>query len=130
MKILSVKYPKQQDDEEKLEKLTRSYRTMNDRLVKAESRMVRLEPPVWQGAEAINHKAPMKIQLEQLMSRSWILAKREPRLSRAKILQTTIVAILMIGAFWQVNDYSSKSSVQDMAGAIYFMTIVQMFLNF
>ena len=64
------------------------------------------------------------------MSRSWILAKREPRLSRAKLLQTFIVAVLMIGAFWQVNDYTSAIEVQDMAGAIYFMTIVQMFLNF
>lgn len=70
------------------------------------------------------------MQLSQLMSRSWILAKREPRLSRAKLMQTFIVGLLMVGAFWQVNDYSSKIQVQDMAGAIYFMTIVQMFLNF
>lgn len=45
-------------------------------------------------------------------------------------MQTFIVGLLMVGAFWQVNDYSSKIQVQDMAGAIYFMTIVQMFLNF
>ena len=50
--------------------------------------------------------------------------KREPRLSRAKILQTTIVAVLMLGTFFQVNDYSSPVAVQNMAGAIYFMTIV------
>ena len=64
------------------------------------------------------------------MHRSWTLAKREPRLSRAKLLQTCIVAILMMGAFWQVNDYNDVTSVSDMAGAIYFMTVVQMFLNF
>ena len=40
------------------------------------------------------------------MHRSWTLAKREPRLSRAKILQTVIVSILMMGAFWQVNNYA------------------------
>ena len=45
-------------------------------------------------------------------------------------MQTFIVGLLMVGAFWQVNDYSSKIQVQDMAGAIYFMTIVQMLLNF
>lgn len=129
MKVLSIKYPKEQEDLDKLEKLNRSYRTMNDRMVKAESRMVRLEAPAWQGADAINHKASTKVQLDQLMARSWILAKREPRLSRAKLLQTFIVGVLMVGAFWQVNDYSDIE-VQDMAGAIYFMTIVQMFLNF
>ena len=64
------------------------------------------------------------------MHRSWTLAKREPRLSRAKIMQTMVVAILMMGAFWQVNDYNSDQTVSDMAGAIYFMTVVQMFLNF
>ena len=45
------------------------------------------------------------------MHRSWTLAKRDPRLSRAKILQTVIVALLMLGTFWQVNDYESKVSV-------------------
>lgn len=64
------------------------------------------------------------------MHRSWILAKREPRLSRAKILQTFIVCLLMIPVFWQLNDYEDPQTVQDMAGAIYFMTILQMFLNF
>jgi hypothetical protein len=64
------------------------------------------------------------------MNRSWTLAKREPRLSRAKILQTVIVAILMLGCFWQVNNYDTNTSVENMAGAIYFMTVVQMFLNF
>jgi len=58
------------------------------------------------------------------MHRSWTLAKREPRLSRAKLIQTIIVCILMMGAFWQVNDYESDTSVNDMTGAIYFMTIV------
>ena len=36
----------------------------------------------------------------------------------------------MIGAFWQLDDYNSYESVHSMAGAIYFMTVVQMFLNF
>jgi len=70
------------------------------------------------------------------MSRSWTLAKREPRLSRAKILQTAIVGFLMIPVFWQLNDFTNFNQVgdtgffewqvacQNMAGAIYFMTIL------
>ena len=106
--------------------------------------MIRLDVPAQSGADAISHKASTSVQLSQLMSRSWILAKREPRLSRAKILQTTITGILMMGSFWQVNenldyedplnpDYASEmraQAVADMIGAMYFMTVVQMYLNF
>ena len=62
--------------------------------------MIRLPAPKMTGADAIQHKASNRVQLSQLMHRSWTLAKREPRLSRAKLLQTTVVAILMMGAFW------------------------------
>lgn len=48
----------------------------------------------------------MSVQINQLMSRSWILAKREPRLSRAKVLQCLVMIFLMLGTFWQVNDFS------------------------
>lgn len=130
MKLLSINYPKQKEDEEKMDYLNRMYRINLAKMVKADNRMIRLEVPKETGADAIAHKASSAIQLSQLMHRSWTLAKREPRLSRAKLLQTIIVAVLMMGSFWQVNDYDSKTSVQDMAGAIYFMTIVQMFLNF
>lgn len=43
----------------------------------------------------------------------------------------------MMGCFWQVNGFYTDESLgtgetyaQNMAGAIYFMTVVQMFLNF
>lgn len=38
-------------------------------------------------------------QIYWLFDRSWILAKREPRISRAKILQTFIVALFMMATF-------------------------------
>jgi len=41
------------------------------------------------------------------MNRSWILAQREPRISRAKIAQTIIVALFLIPTFWQLNDYQN-----------------------
>jgi len=39
------------------------------------------------------------------MNRSWLLAQREPRISRAKIAQTIIVALFLIPTFWQLNAY-------------------------
>ena len=96
-----------------MEYLNRYYHALIERKVKAENRIVRLDPPKMSGAEAINHKAPTKIQLQELMGRSWKLAKREPRLSRAKILQTVVVGILMMGAFWQVNDFEESGISQE-----------------
>ena len=130
MKLLSVKYPKQQDDEEKLEYMNRNYHALLEKTVKTENRIIRLEVPKITGDDALQNKASRSVQFGQLMHRSWIFAKREPRLSRAKIMQTFIIGLLMMGAFWQVNDYSSESSVQNMAGAIYYMTITQMMFNF
>lgn len=36
----------------------------------------------------------------------------------------------MFGSFWQVNDYTTEVGVNNMVGAIYYMIIVQMQLNF
>ena len=130
MKLLSVNYPIGDEDEKKLKDLNMYYHALRENAVKGENRMIRLPAPKQSGADVINHKATRSVQLSQLMHRSWTLAKREPRLSRAKLIQTTIVSILMMGAFWQVNNYDDTQSVNDMAGAIYFMTVVQMFLNF
>ena len=106
MKLLSINYPKMPEDEANVQYLNRYYHALIENEVKASNRMVRLAPPKMSGADAINHKASQQVQLQQLMHRSWTLAKREPRLSRAKILQTVIVSILMMGAFWQVNNYA------------------------
>lgn len=86
MKLLSINYPKQKEDEEKMDYLNRMYRINMAKMVKADNRMIRLEAPKETGAEAIAYKASVGIQLSQLMHRSWTLAKREPRLSRAKLL--------------------------------------------
>ena len=130
MKILAIKYPKKKDDEEKIEYLNRYYHALIEKSVKAENRMIRLEAPKVTGADVIDYKATTKVQLEQLMNRSWILVKREPAFTFAKIMQTVIIGFLMIGAFWKLNDYSTATSVKDMAGAIYYMCITQMTFNF
>jgi len=41
------------------------------------------------------------------MHRSWILAQREPRISRAKIVQTIIVAAFLVPTFWQLNGWEN-----------------------
>jgi ABC-type multidrug transport system permease subunit len=80
------------------------------------------------------------VQLKWLFNRSWILAKREPRLGQAKIIQTIVVSLFMVTVFAGlgipvniISNTTISSLGEDSAslsGAIYFMTVLQMFLNF
>ena len=128
MKVLSVSYPKQKADIEKLEYLNRNYHAILEKSVKAEGRIIRLDPPPQDGS--VQYKASTSIQLRELLKRSWIMSKREPKLSRAKIFQTIVVTLLMMPVFWQLNNYVDETECVNMAGAIYFLAILQTFLNF
>lgn len=124
MKVLSVKYPKQADDEKKLEHLTNSYRFQLEKKIGAENHLIKLDPPIGYEAD-VNFKAPVMVQLNELLQRSWVLATREPRLSRAKILQNVIICLFMLPVFWQLNDYEDPDQILSFMGAIYFMAIQQ-----
>jgi ATP-binding cassette, subfamily G (WHITE), eye pigment precursor transporter len=105
MKALSIKYPKQKDDTDKLDLLNRTYKFQLAKRIDTENSLIKLDPPADYAAGAKAYKANMYIQLNQLMYRSWTLAQREPRISRAKIVQTIIIAAFLIPTFWQLNDF-------------------------
>jgi ABC-type multidrug transport system ATPase subunit len=111
MRLLSVRYPKSQEDLDKLDHMTRHYHALLEKSVKAEGRLIKLDAPASAGGDFVSHKAPVGVQLRQLLRRSWTLATRDPRLSRAKLFQTVAVILFMIPCFWQLNDYSSIPSV-------------------
>ena len=132
MKVLSIRYPKQAADDEKLDYLSRNYHALLEGSVKAENKLIKIKAPS-DVDEDYDHMADVGTQMKWLFFRSWTLAKREPRLSRAKFLQTTIVAIFMVSVFWGLgfdNALADYSDTLSMAGAIYFTTVLQMFLNF
>lgn len=85
MKVLDIKYPKQADDIEKLELLNRSYRFQLEKRIEVDNKLIKLVVPEDYARGEPSYKAGTWIQLQQLMHRSWILAQREPRISRAKI---------------------------------------------
>ena len=132
MKTLSINYPKKQEDDDKISELNRNYHAILEKSIIAENRMINLATPSDFGADGIvvNHKADTKTQLEMLMWRSKSQIQREPRQTNAKVFQTVVTALLMFGSFWQVNDYTTRVGVENMVGAIYYMIIVQMQLNF
>lgn len=78
--------------------MTRNYHAILEKSIKAEGRLIRLE--MVKKADELNHRATVPVQINQLMNRSWTQAKRDPRLSNAKILQTIAVIIFMIPCFW------------------------------
>jgi hypothetical protein len=84
MKVLTVNYPKKPEDEAKVQELARHYRTLLEGSVKAEMKLVRVPLPAgWDGED--NRMADVSIQVKWLFYRSWQFAKREPRLTRAKL---------------------------------------------
>ena len=105
MKALDIKYPKQNDDIEKLERLNRAYRFQIDKRNEVENKMIVLEVP--EDYARPSYRAPLSVQLSQLMHRSWILAQREPRIARAKIAQTAIITAFLVPTFWQLNQWEN-----------------------
>jgi len=105
MKALDIKYPKQDDDHRKLDHLNRMYRSLLEKRIATEDRLIKLPIPADYARGDPSYKASTWIQLQQLMNRSWILAQREPRISRAKIGQTVIVVLFLMPTFWQLNQY-------------------------
>lgn len=129
LKALSINYPKRKEDEEKLQTLTNSYRFAIERKITIENQLIKLEIPKEENDP--RQIASLSIQIAELFKRSWILAKREPRLSRAKVLQVFIVACFMVPVFWQIAaTFETPVDVQNVTGAIYFTCVLQMYTNF
>jgi len=63
MKALDIKYPKQQDDIEKLERLNRAYRFQIEKRNDVENKMIKLDPPKDYVAGEKSYRAPIEVQL-------------------------------------------------------------------
>jgi hypothetical protein len=141
MKALDIKYPKQQDDIEKLERLNRAYRFQIEKRNEVDNNLIKLGIPEDWADGRPSYRAPLSVQFAQLMNRSWILAQREPRISRAKLAQTAIVVAFLIPTFWQLNDFTNCDQLTDagkiadckdenaiefhsMIGAMYFLCVM------
>jgi len=130
--MLSVSYPKGPEDEALLEDLNHNYGTMLQDSVNAENKMIKLPLPAdFEHGAGNARMASTFIQLNWLFFRSW----RESHLSLAKILQTVIVAFFMMPVFAGLGKLSNLADINgpgafDLAGAIFFTIVLQMFLTF
>jgi ABC-type multidrug transport system ATPase subunit len=64
MKVLDIKYPKQQDDIDKLELLNRSYRFQLEKRIEVEDKLIKLEIPADYARGDPSYKASTWIQLQ------------------------------------------------------------------
>ena len=55
MKLLSINYPKTQEDLDKLDYMTRNYHAILEKSIKAEGRLIRLD--MVKKADELNHRA-------------------------------------------------------------------------
>lgn len=101
LKVLAINYPKQAEDDKKLADLNNFYQERMARQVEAESKHFKLEVPNDRGQDI--GPAKTSVQISQLMMRSNVLMKREPRLTRAKITQTVLICLFMMPVFWELS---------------------------
>ena len=59
MKLLSINYPKTQEDLDKLDYMTRNYHAILEKSIKAEGRLIRLE--MVKKGEELNHRATVGV---------------------------------------------------------------------
>jgi ABC-type multidrug transport system ATPase subunit len=59
MKLLSINYPKTQEDLDKLDYMTRNYHAILEKSIKAEGRLIRLE--MVKKGEELNHRATVPV---------------------------------------------------------------------
>ncbi|CDW80485.1 abc transporter family protein [Stylonychia lemnae] len=126
MRVLTVNYPKEQNDIKKVNYLTSSYDQKLNPIVKKEQKMLQLaavDPSKFR-----KDYAPFRIQLKELMKRCNQQAKDDPRHFRVKVGQTIFIGLLSLAIFWDLsaNDFVTQMG---MAGFLFFTCINQLMMN-
>lgn len=104
MRILSVNYPKQPEDEYNISKLTKAYTASIEPNLKGIADSVRLEPPRTEKSDSL--KTSAAFQFKMLMYRNKMGSKRDPMHFRVKIAQTIFMGLICLALFHDQYGYS------------------------
>lgn len=104
MKVLTVNYPKDQNDEKKVKFLKENYDTKNLPVVLKEQTMLAL--PEIDKSKMKKDYAPFFSQLKTLYARVNEHVKRDPRHIRVKVAQTIFIGLLSLAIFWSLDGNS------------------------
>ncbi|CDW82848.1 abc transporter family protein [Stylonychia lemnae] len=126
MKLATVNYPKERDDEKKIKYLMQNYEQIQSKEVQKQSSEILLaefEIDILKSNQASSWK-----QFKVLIERSLIQAKYDPHQWSARILQTIFIAILSLGLFRNLsnNDFSTQIGL---AGFLFFTCIQQLYAH-
>lgn len=120
MKVLTVNYPKDSNDEKKVKFLKENYDTKNLPVVLKEQDMLSL--PSIDKSKLKKDYAPFFSQLKTLTARVNEHVKKDPRHIHVKVGQTIFIGLISLAIFW---DLSGNNYVEQMglAGFLFFTTI-------
>lgn len=124
MKVLTVNYPKQAEDEAKIKYLLDHYDSKLAAQVLSNPKAISLPEPNVQIAES--EKASLYEQFKLLMWRNKMGLKRNPGHGRIKVSQTLFMALLCLALFHDQYDYSEARSL---IGGLFFVSVNQTMMN-
>jgi ABC-type multidrug transport system ATPase subunit len=106
LRVLDVPYPRTSEIEEKLDTLTTSYFDVIKRDLDEEEKDFTFDPGDFN--ELSFKRANFMKQLSLLSQRAFKGFIRNPRILRTRILQTVIMAFLVISLFWKLGDETNE----------------------
>eukprot|EP00347_Sterkiella_histriomuscorum_P009468 403341097 len=126
MRVLTVNYPKDTNDEKKVKFLVSSYQSKILPLISKESSMLTLAE--LDKSTLKKDYASFRKQMKVLVQRVNEHVKKDPRHVRVKIGQTIFIGLLSLAVFW---DLSGNNYVEQMglAGFLFFSCINQTMMN-
>ena len=129
MKILTISYPKTDEDQIKLDKLNNNYAQIQ--APEVTKSIIELQMPELDESELHVQAAPWCLQFEMLNWRNFLLAQREPKVFLSRVLQNVVIALLTIAIYWDVGRQEERTTyILDITGSIFFITIFQMISPF
>ena len=122
---MSINYPKQKEDEQKIAHYTDKYdRELLPQIIKEMSEVKFKELNV---KNASSNVVPFCEQCTLLRQRVFKMAQREPQALVARLLQAIFSGLLTIGIYWDVGGKYNDVQVTNMAGCNFFVLASLMF---
>jgi hypothetical protein len=116
MKIISINYPKQQEDQDKLNRLIQTYDSVQAPTITREVEI--------KGYTALSNgkqfEAAFGVQFRQLWKRVTIFVRREPVCFLTRMVNGVFNGLLISMAYWQVNG-DSQQDINNISGSMFIL---------
>lgn len=122
MRCLSINYPKNEEDENKITKLLHEYnKEMKAAVLNDDKNFTMPELDLTRDGN-LGQMAPFGLQMKMLHFRNKALLKREPQAGRAKIFNSIFSGVLILAIYWQCAG-PTITDITNFTGAIFFWLV-------